>query len=75
MWTAQNIFLPEELQSGVAADLKLLPEGSLNGGVDLAELDGGLLVGKLLGGLGVLGGKSLQRETWRTNTIPIYIFT
>lgn len=48
-----------ELQSGVAADFKLLGEISLLGGVHLAEQQRGALLGELRGRLGELGGERL----------------
>lgn len=48
----------EELQSGVATDGVLLGQLTLDGGIDLGQLDGRLLLGQLLGSLGVLGSQS-----------------
>lgn len=48
----------EELQRGVATDLVLLGELTLNGSIDLGKLDGRLLGGQLLGSLGVFGSQS-----------------
>jgi len=49
----------EELQSGVAAHGILLGQLTLDGGIDLGQLDGRLLLGQLLGSLGVFGSQSL----------------
>ena len=57
-----GLAVAEELEGGVAADLELLSQLALLGGVDLAQLDVGLLLGQLSGGLGVLGGESLIKN-------------
>ena len=57
-----GLSVPEELEGGVASDLELLGQGSLLGGVNLAQLDVGLLLAQDAGGLGVLGSQSLKKQ-------------
>ena len=52
----------EVLEGGVAADLVLLGQLALLGGVDLAQGDVGVLLRQLPGGLGVLGGEGLGEK-------------
>ena len=54
--------LLEELECGIAPDLKLLGNLALLSSVQLAQLDGGVLLSQLTGSLGVLGGKGLHRN-------------
>ena len=47
----------EELQGGVSSDLELLSQLGLLSGVDLGELDSGVLLSQKTGGLSILRGK------------------
>ncbi|GMT36101.1 hypothetical protein PFISCL1PPCAC_27398, partial [Pristionchus fissidentatus] len=56
----------EELEGGVSTDLELGSDISVNGGVELGELDVRSLLLQLSGGLGVFGSEGLAVSTPRS---------